>query len=560
MVFQPLPYYRIPSLLLTLLAATTPCPQLQAQRATAGITLVDRSEASGLDFRHEDGSSGKEYLVEFMGAGIAVFDYDADGWLDIYFLNGAALQGTVLRSPPTNRLYRNNGDGTFADVSRQAGVDDPGYGLGVAVADYDNDGYQDLYVSNYGANAFFRNNGDGTFANLTDELDLADGTQFGAGVAFLDIDNDGDLDLYSASYVDFSYAKHAQLAPLAYPYPPVPSDYEPLADTLYRNEGDGTFTDVSVVSRIGIEAGPSMGMICGDFDADHDTDIYVACDGAPSLFFVNDGRGVFTESGVIQGLAFDAMGMANGMMGPEAGDVNNDGLDDLFVTNYSGQLAVLFRNLGEFGFEDVSRTSTAGKDVMPHTNWGSGLVDFDNDGDRDLFISNGHMLKRVRNVEQFTDFRVRNCLMANDGRGKYANVSDSSGSGLGIVQSSRGTGFDDLDNDGDIDCVILNCCDTPSYLDNQTDNDNHFLQLRLIGTRMNRDAVGARVRVVTDGLTQVAEVRSGRGYQSHCGTYLHFGLGSRTSIERVEVFWATSPPEVFDDVAVDRRVVLLQGQ
>ena len=547
---------------IVLLASITVCAiqssSLRGQATKTAIKLVDASESSGLEFVHEDGSSGKEYLVEFMGAGVALFDYDNDGWIDVYFLNGAALPGVSLRETPVNALYRNNHNGTFTDVTQLAGVGDAGYGLGMAIGDYDNDGFKDVYVTNFGPNVLFHNNGDGTFTDVTEKAGVADGFKFGAGAAFLDIDGDGYLDLYSASYVEFSYELHAKLAPSAYPYPPVPAEFTPARDTLFRNGADGTFTDISVESGIASVAGPSMGMVCGDFDHDQDTDIYVACDGAPSHFFVNDARGKFTESGLLLGAAYNALGEANGMMGPDAGDIDNDGNEDIFVTNYSGQTPALFRNLGQLGFEDISLASRAGRDVMPHTNWGAGLVDFDNDGDRDIFISNGHMLKRVNTIEQFTDFRVRNCLMANNGEGRFANVTAQAGSGLNIIESSRGTGFDDLDNDGDIDCVILNCCGAANYLENQTRNDNHWLELELRGTRMNRNAIGARVRVIAGQLVQVAEVRSGRGYQSHYGSRLHFGLGAHDRIDRVEVHWMVTDAQVFEDVPIDRKVVLQQ--
>lgn len=536
----------------------TACSALYSQPAMSEIRLVDASESSGIGFVQKDGSSGKEYLVEFMAAGIALFDYDRDGWIDIYFLNGAALPGASYEEVPVNALYRNNHDGTFADVTQFAGVGDAGYGLGIAVADYDNDGFKDFYVTNFGPNVLFHNNGDGSFTDVTEKAGVADGSKFGAGAAFLDVDGDGYLDLFSANYLEFRYESHAELARAAYPYPPVPSDFTPTRDTLFRNRGDGTFTDVSVDSGVASVAGPSMGIVCGDFDHDQDTDIFVGCDGAPSHFFVNDGRGTFVESGLLLGVAYNAFGSADGMMGSEAGDIDNDGREDLFITSYSAQTPMLLRNLGKVGFEDISLASGAGRAVTPHTNWGAGLIDFDNDGDRDIFISNGHMLKRVNAIEQFTNFRVRNCLMANRGEGRFVNATDQAGSGLNIIESSRGTGFDDMDNDGDIDCVILNCCGAANYLVNQTRNDNHWVQLELRGTRMNRDAVGARVRVVAGELIQVAEVRSGRGYQSHYGSRLHFGLGNHDRVDRVEVQWMATGSQVFEDVPIDRKVLLEQ--
>jgi hypothetical protein len=257
-------------------------------------------------------------------------------------------------------------------------------------------------------------------------------------------------------------------------------------------------------------------------------------------------------------VAYNAFGGAQGMMGPDAADIDNDGYEDIFVTNYSNQMPVLFRNLGPSGFEDISLASRAGREATPHTNWTGGLIDFDNDGDRDIFISNGHMLRRANTIEQFTSFRVANSLMTNDGKGRFTSVTAQAGSGLAIIESSRGAGFDDLDNDGDIDCVVLNCGSRANYLENRTNHQNHWLQLELRGTRMNRDAIGARVRVVAGDLVQVAEVRSGRGYQSHYGSRLHFGLGTRDHIDRVEVQWMSRDAQVLEDVPIDRKLIIQQ--
>jgi hypothetical protein len=532
-----------------LAAAPPPCP----------IRLSDVTDRSGVTFRHFHGGDGQQYIVEFMVAGVALLDYDGDGWIDIYFLNGAPLRGTRVASWMGNRLYRNLGDGRFADVTESAGVGDRGHALGVAAGDYDNDGNPDLYVNNFGPNVLFCNNGDGTFRRSTEEAGVANGDQFGAGVCFLDADADGNLDLYVGNYVGFSYAQHDALIVDAFPYPPGPGDYPPVPDTLFRNLGDGRFTDVSAQSGIARVAGPTMGTVCGDFDDDGDADIFVCNDGRANFFFQNDGSGRFTEAGVFSCLAYNVHGNENGSMGADCGDFDNDGYLDLFMTNYTGEMRVLYRNLGGGFFEDATTVARAGNVVFPHTKWGSGLVDFDNDGDRDLFIACGHFLTNIREIDDRTSYDTRNFLLMNTGDARFADVSDRCGDGLRVAASSRGTGFDDLDNDGDIDVVVLNTNTRPTVLRNDSATDGHWLQVRLVGVRDNRDGIGARVRVMAGDLVQVAEVHSGRGYQSHHGTRLHFGLGSRERADRVEVRWSCGEKEVFTNVGLDQLVVLIQG-
>ena len=309
---------------------------------TQSVTFQDVTANSGVDFVHTTGGSGMGYLVEGVSAGIATFDYDNDGWIDIYFLNGALLQGTESEDEPTNRLYRNNGDFTFSDVTAQAGVGDKGYALGVATADYDGDGYTDIYINNFGPNVLLRNRGDNTFEDVTETAGVAAGAQVGAGVAFLDIEGDGDLDLYVANYVDFSYETHVPIEIKGMVHTAGPQYYTPLPDNLFRNNGDGTFTDVSHESAIASVAGPSMGLVCADFDNDGDTDVYVCNDGKPNFLFVNDGQGKFEEVAVLSGLAYSFKGTADASMGVDIGDYDADGFFDLFSTNYQSEMPNLY--------------------------------------------------------------------------------------------------------------------------------------------------------------------------------------------------------------------------
>jgi len=531
----------------------------RANQPVGPIQLRDVTDQTGIAFRHTDGSSGRRYIIEAMSAGLALFDYNGDGHIDIYFLNGAPLLGTKVDVPPTNKLYRNEGDWQFTDVTGEAGVGDRGFGLGVTVGDFDNDGDADLYLNNYGPNVLYRNNGDGTFADVTQQAGVANGNLVGAGASFLDMDADGDLDLYVANYLEFNYDIHVERMVDGFPSYPMPRDYDPIPDTLYRNNGDDTFTDVSEASGVGQQAGTGMGMVCADYDDDGDTDVFVLNDVHENFFFQNDGSGNFEEMAVLNGAAYNVYGDENASMGVDCADYDNDGRLDFFMTSYQSEMPVLYHNMGGGLLEDATLRTNAGDGVFAYVNWGTGLIDFDNDGDRDIFIANGHTEDNIDLRDASTAYRVRNSLLMNTGDGNFTNVTDSSGNGLLPVHASRGTAFDDLDNDGDIDTVILNSRQKPTILTNESAGENHWLQLRLCGVTTNRDAVGARVSVVAGDLTQIAEVHSGRGYQSHYGSRLHFGLGNRKRIDRVEVRWIGGGVDVLEDVAAEQLITIIES-
>jgi hypothetical protein len=546
---------------LLLALAVTLTPRLLPSRdpVQGPILLQDVTDETGITFRHTHGGSGRRYIVETVTAGLALLDYDGDGLIDIYFLNGAPLRGTVVDRPPTNALYRNLGGWKFADVTEEAGVGDPGFGLGVAAADYDNDGDPDLYVNNYGPNVLCSNNGDGTFTDVTDQAGVAAGENVGAGACFLDMDGDGDLDLYVANYVDFTYGNHVHKTVDGVHVYAGPMEFSPVPDVLYRNNGDGTFTDVSRQSGVADQAGTGMGTVCADHDQDGDTDVFVLNDVAGNFLFQNDGAGHFREVGVSVGLAFNVDGQELGSMGVDCGDYDNDGWLDFFMTSYVAELPVLYRNLGDGFFQDVTQVTGAGGGCQPHVNWGTGLVDLDNDGDRDLFIACGHLQDNSEFYEGFSGFEVRNVLLMNTGDGKFVDVSGDCGNGLLPEFSSRGAAFDDLDSDGDVDVVVLNSRGKPTILRNDSKNGHHWLQVRLQGVDSNRDGVGARVKVVAGDLTQIGEVHSGRSYQSHYGMRLHFGLGARDRVDRVEVRWIGGGIDRLDDVDADQRVTIVEG-
>lgn len=538
-----------------------PASAIPASDLPSPIRLREVTAQTGITFQHTDGSSGRLFIVETVASGMATFDYDGDGWIDIYFLNGGALPGTALAEPPRNRLYRNLGDLRFLDVTESAGVGDTGHGLGVAVGDFDNDGNPDLYVSNIGRNVLYRNNGDGTFSEVTRNTgtEIADESRVGAGVCFLDMDGDGDLDLFVANYLRWlpgQQASHKWRGQAIYPGP---ERFPPYPSVVFRNDGDGRFTDVSEHAQVGQHPGYGMGIVSADFDRDGDTDVFVGNDGGPGNFlFRNDGNGVFEEVGIASGVAYSGSGLAHGSMGADSGDVNNDGLFDLYVTSYQSQLATLYRNRGSGTFEDVTQRIGAGLGSFNQVTWGCGLVDLDNDARRDIFFACGHLIDNIDSLDDTTSYLASPVVLWQTAEGRFVNVSASAGDGLQRKSVGRGACFEDLDNDGDLDVVILNSRREPTVLRNDSSNEHHWLQIQLIGTRANRDGVGAVVSVETDGLKQVAEVHSGRGFQSHFGSRLHFGLGTADRVDRVEVRWIGSGTQVLESPPVDCRILIIE--
>ncbi|MGQ9575510.1 MAG: CRTAC1 family protein [Thermoguttaceae bacterium] len=524
------------------------------------IQLSDVTARTGITFRHTDGSSGRKYIVETVASGLATFDYDGDGLIDIYFLNGRPLRGTITHEKPKNRLYRNVGNFQFEDVTEQAGVGEAGYGLGVAVGDYDNDGDPDIYVSNFGPNVLYRNNGDGTFTDVTAEAGVARGSKVGAGASFFDMDGDGDLDLYVANYVDFTYENNVTRIWDGLPIYPGPVEYPPTPDTLYRNNGDGTFTDVSMASGIGLHPGTGMGMICADYDNDGDTDVLVLNDVFGNSCFRNDGTGRFEEVGLANGFKYNGNGLELGSMGIDAADYDNDGWLDFYQTSYDKEMPVLFRNLGGGVFEDVTAQTGAGQGLMNNVKWGCAFADFDLDGWKDLFVGMGHLHDNIELYSQTGRYEATPVLLRNAGDGSFVNVSELAGEPLKAKTVARGVACDDLDNDGRIDVVMLNSRRPAKILRNESARTGHWIQIRLCGVKTNRDGVGARVRLVAGDLVQIDEVHSGRGYQSHFGSRLYFGLGFRRHIDRIEVRWIGGGVDLFEGLPVDRLITLREGE
>ena len=530
------------------------------------IQLQDVTGQTGIAFTHTDGGSGKFYIMEAMSCGLALVDYDGDGLIDVYFPNGAPLPGTRVEKTPHHALYRNLGGWKFRDVTAEAGVACTAFGLGVTVGDYDNDGHPDIYLSNFGPNVLYRNNGDGTFTDVTDRAGVARGNRVGAGVCLLDCDNDGLLDLFVSNYVQFSYQTHRPSVLGGVPFYPGPLDHPPETNNLFRNNGDGTFTDVGTASGVARHAGTGMGTSACDYDNDGDTDVFVANDMTPNFLFRNDGQGGFEEVAIPSGVAYNGQGMPQASMGADFGDYDRDGWLDLYVTSYQNELATLLRNLGQGLFLDVTQMTGAGDGTLPYVTWGCAWVDLDNDGDRDLFVACGHTEPNVRQRDKNASYPARNLVLRNllseTGKATFANVTPQCGDGLRAEHVGRGAAFDDLDNDGDVDVVILNLGQRPTVLRNmlnESGSPHHWLQVRLQGVKTNRDGVGARVCVVAGDLVQVDEVHSGRGYQSHWGSRLHFGLGNHQRVDRIEVRWIGGGVDVLENVAPDKLLTITEG-
>lgn len=511
----------------------------------AKVVEIDPSN-SGIDFVHTDGSSGNRYMIETVIGSLAIFDYDNDGWLDIYFINGAPLLGTKSESLPRNQLYRNNGNWTFTDVTSASGLGDPQYGMGVVVGDYDQDGDADVFISNFGTNVFYVNQGDGTFGESTEPCGLTSTKRVGGGNSFFDMDQDGDLDLYCASYVEFDYPLNKTRMISGYQFHTGPNDYVPAHHFLYRNDGDGRFTDVSEWSGINQLPAPGMGVLSADFDADGDIDVFVANDQKPNFLLINDGQGRFQEEGLVSGVAVDRLGKSNGNMGVDFADFDGDGQLDLITTTYQEEMPVLYRAVGPGLFADITNLARVDNTLKAHVKWGVGGVDFDNDGDRDLFIACGHFLDNIRFIDDRTDVKVTNYLLANDGRGRFTNVTKNAGSALQVIESSRGAAFDDLDNDGDVDIVVLNVNARPTVGRTDSSSTNKGYSVRLIGTSMNRDAFNAKIIAISaSGKMQTHVLTSGKGYESSYGARTYFGTGT-DSLSNISVTWGNGKTESFD--------------
>jgi len=505
----------------------------------------------------------KDYILETVGCGCAFFDYDNDGWMDIFLLSGSSMAGAP--SGASNRLYRNNRDGTFSDVTEKAGLRFTGWGSGVCVGDYNNDGWEDLFCTFYGQNKLYRNNGDGTFTDVTKQAGLENSkTRWGAGCTFLDYNRDGHLDLFVSNYVQFDAThipKPGQDVYCNWKGVPVncgPRGLAPGYHSLYRNNGDGTFADVSVRAGIdGLRGSYGMTVVAADFDEDGWPDIFVACDSTPSLLLMNQRNGTFREEGVIRGVALSDDGMEQAGMGVGVGDYDLDGHLDLFKTHFTDDTGGLFHNNGKAEFENTTMAAHVGTENR-YICWGAGIVDLDNDGFPDLFMTAGSVYPEVeKTLPQYPNKNPR-VVFRNLGNRSFEELIEEAGPGVAAAHCSRGCAFGDFDNDGDIDILIVNLSEAPSLLRNDVSGNNHWLKVKLVGTKSNRSAIGARVLARYGRKIQAQEVLSQSSFYSANDPRLHFGLGGETSAD-LEIRWPSGLRQILKGVEANQIVVVKEG-
>jgi len=533
---------------------------------SAPVQFSDVTLAAGIHFTHFKGNNGTPTILEETGPGVCVADYDGDGYVDIYFPNGRDLYDRGI--PARNALYHNNGDGTFTDVTENAGVPGTGYGLGCVWGDYDNDGSPDLYVTQYGRSVLYHNNGDGTFTDVTDKAGVGAtelGTTFHSGATFFDYDRDGYLDLYvggygnflpgSQRYCDIGHGVLSPCRPLVYPGSP---------DVLYHNNGNGTFSQVTRAAGIYQPNGYNLAVAAADYDNDGWPDLFVANDGADNYLYRNNHNGTFTNVGASAGMAFTEDGNTMAGMCVALGDYDNDGNLDLFITDFQLMSDHLWHSDGKGHFDEVSGPAGISEPTRHVLSFGGGFFDYDNDGWLDLFIANGHISAEIGKVSPDVHYKQINSLFHNNHNGKFTDVTQISGKGFTKPYVGRGVAFADFDNDGYVDVVVANNGDPPLLLHNDGPaaggSQNHFVSFKLVGTRSNRDAMGARIKLRAGGLSQIREIEGGGSFMSQSDLRAHFGLGGSTRADEVEVRWPSGLRQVFHDVAGDGFYLIVEGK
>ena len=563
--------------LLTLVAASGgfPCKNIFCQKKSQDSPpFRETAHEAGLDFQHFIGATGEFFFHENMCTGVALLDYDDDGDLDVYFVQGALLDPKKSLTdslfpppsdgPPQNQLFRNevaeSGQLRFVNVTRQAGVGDQGFAMGAAVGDYDNDGDWDLYVTNFGPNILYRNNGDGTFTDVTSQAGVDD-QRWSSSAAFLDYDLDGDLDLFVANYVDFTIrGNKACYNPLGERDYCSPESYQPMPDRLFRNEGNGKFSNVTEAAGIAAAFGKGLGVVCADYNADGWIDIYVANDQTPNQLWINRGDGTFEDTGLVSGTAYNADAQAEAGMGVTAGDFDNDGDEDLFMTHLTGETNTLYINDGTANFSDMTSQFGLASSSFTYTGFGTEWFDYDNDGDLDLFVANGSVKTVESQRREPYPYRQKNQLFRNEGGKRFREVTAEAGPALELSEVGRGAAFGDIDNDGDIDIVVANNNGPGRLLLNDAGSSRHWLEVRLQGIQSNRHGMGARVGVIRKGQRPLwRRAHTDGSYASANDPRVHFGLGPDPEIEAVVVGWPGGKKEVWNDVGTDRIILLREG-
>jgi hypothetical protein len=536
-------------------AATTSSTPTAASKPDP-VVFEEVAAKRGLKFTTNSGRTARKHQPETMVAGVALFDYNDDGWLDVYVVNGARMPDLKKTGPEYwNRLFRNNGDGTFTDVTEAAGVAGTGYDLGVATEDYDNDGHTDIFVAGLHGNTLFHNNGDGTFTNVTEKAGLAKpdpkyGPLWSVGAAFLDYDHDGLLDLFVSNYCVWDAEKEQPCGNADAPDYCHPKQYQGLPNSLFHNNGDGTFTDVSAASGIRAHVGKGMGLGVADFDDDGWTDIFVANDTMPSFLFMNNRDGTFTESAFERAVAFTEAGDAVSGMGADARDVDNDGRPDIFETALAKETFPLFRNLGKAAFEDATAASGVAAISRPRAGWGNGIVDLNNDGWKDLFVACGDVMSPTGAFGDHVP--MANAVFLNTRDGHFVDGSAEAGDAFARKAVHRGVAFGDIDNDGRIDAVVTALDGSIELWHNVSPNKNHWLLVKTLGAKGNRNGVGAKLKIVTASGTQYDHVNSAVGYGGASDRRVHFGLGGDAVVKELTVNWPSGKTQTLKDVKADQ--------
>jgi hypothetical protein len=532
-----------------------------AWQQTAPAIFSDVSRQAGINFKHENGASREKYLPETMSAGALLLDYDIDGWPDIFLVNGGSYVDRAAAAAARHRLYRNNRDGTFRDTSATAGIVVSGFGMGACSADYDNDGRPDLYVTSVESNKLYRNSENGTFTDVTARAGVGGTGLWSSSCAFADIDNDGDTDLYVTSYVDFTVKNNKYCSAMqnirTYCHPNV---YKPVPHVLYRNNGDGTFTDITKEAGVYQTGGNGLGVVFGDYDEDGWTDIYVANDSVPNFLFHNKGNGTFEEVGFRAGVSVGVEGRPLAGMGTDMADVDGDGLLDIIVTNLDRETHSLYRNLGKGLFSNVTFESGVAKATLPFVGFGAAFLDYDNDSDVDLAIANGDIIDNVSQFRDTTTHEQRNLLLQNDGKGRFLDTGPVSGSGFALKKVSRSLVTGDLDNDGDLDIVIGNNGQTADVLRNDGGNRNNSLLIRTTGSKSNRDGIGARLKLTVGGTVSLRHVKAGSSYQGQNDLRVHFGMGAAKLAERLEIIWPSGVIDAVENIEANRILTVTEGR
>jgi hypothetical protein len=529
----------------------------KAASAVAAIQFENVIATSKIGFTLKNSISPSRYAFETMAGGVALFDYNNDGLLDIFFTNGAAIP-SLEKSDRSywNRLFRNNGDGTFTDVTEKAGLQGIGYSMGVAAGDYDNDGFVDLYVTGVNRNQLFHNNGDGTFTDVTAKAGVGGfvpkiGKAWSVAAGWLDYNNDGLLDLFVVNYLNYSIRTATLCVQQGHPAYCPPVDFLGTPNILYRNNGDGTFTDVSELSHISQYVGKGMGVAFADYDGDGFTDIFVSNDTFENYLFHNQRDGTFMNVAPTAGVAYNAYGNAIAGMGADFRDINNDGKPDIFETAMFGEAFPLYKNLGDGQFQDV--TGTAGLTLLTSrsTGWGAGIFDFDNDGNKDLFTANADILDNSMELAHRA-FALPNRVFRNQGNLTFEDVSAKAGASFQIPAAHRGAAFGDLNNDGKIDAVVTVLNAPPEIWMNRSGNHNHWIVLQLVGVKSNRDGLGTKITITTSSGTQYNQATSAVSYNSSSDKRVHFGLGSSAVVDTIELTWPSGIKQVLKRVAADQ--------